>query len=324
MRPALSKISGPPLSAVRRGAGTALAFGLLFAACESNPGDLIHNSSKPPLGGQTSSGGAPQDGKGGSATGGASGGISALGGTSSGGGGVTALGGTPSTGGAAALGGAGGISSAGGAGGTSGGGTSSAGTGGAASGGAAPNEGGSAGEGCASKELCDGIDNDCDARVDEEDACPAGCVGLRVLERGMMVCNTPTVADAAKQRCAEQGMRLAWLDSRMKNRAVLMAIEESKLDLVEVFIGATDEEMEGRWHWIGGSDFWRGADNGSSVSGAFANWASGKPNNAEEGQSCAVLIVNEPDDGQAGQWDDVGCTEEHGVLCESPEPGGPR
>jgi len=58
------------------------------------------------------------------------------------------------------------------------------------------------------------------------------------------------------------------------------------------------------------------------VGGAYVNWADGRPNNtaadAQTGEDCAVLVIDQPDDGQPGQWNDVECALPYGVLCEEP------
>lgn len=50
-----------------------------------------------------------------------------------------------------------------------------------------------------------------------------------------------------------------------------------------VFIGASDAPHKGVWQWVtgpeAGTTFWNGEANGSAVSGRYANWSPGEPNN---------------------------------------------
>lgn len=115
-------------------------------------------------------------------------------------------------------------------------------------------------------------------------------------------------------------MRLAWLDSADKVNAVLTQLQGLSSDFAEVYIGASDAEEEGHWHWIGGTQFWLGNASGHAVDGAYSNWSNNRPNNfpAVPGENCAVSIVDFPSDGDPGEWNDVTCSELHGVLCEVP------
>ncbi len=65
---------------------------------------------------------------------------------------------------------------------------------------------------------------------------------------------------------------------------------------------------EGKWHWItgpeAGTQFWNGADNGSSVPGQYANWNSGEPNNASGSQPEHMGIIYNTG-GTVGKWNDV-------------------
>ncbi len=48
-----------------------------------------------------------------------------------------------------------------------------------------------------------------------------------------------------------------------------------------MWIGATDKDVEGQWIWIGtGEQFWQGASDGNPVGGKYANWNGGEPNDA--------------------------------------------
>ena len=68
------------------------------------------------------------------------------------------------------------------------------------------------------------------------------------------------------------------------------------------FIGASDAAQEGVWRWVTGpetgTNFWNGAANGSAVTGQYANWATGEPNNSGGSENYAVI-------GGDGKWVDV-------------------
>jgi hypothetical protein len=285
-------------------------------------------------GGQSSGGAKP--------SGGAASGGSALGGSTANGGSVP-TGGTPASGAAS-----GGTASSGGptAGGASGGSDS---TSGGKSSGGAPTTGGDSGGlsvsggtasggsggasggvgGCTSKQMerCDGIDNDCNSKVDELKACPDKCTGFALGGHGYMVCDVELNANKASALCEEQGMRLAWIESAEENSGLLKFI--AGLDtagrgggIAEVSIGASDAAKEGQWHWVeGGPAFWEGGAKGSAVNGAYVNWGQGRPNNSSSsfaGEDCAGLVIDKADDGDPGEWNDVACGDTYGVLCEMP------
>ncbi|ELT93866.1 hypothetical protein CAPTEDRAFT_161465 [Capitella teleta] len=65
-----------------------------------------------------------------------------------------------------------------------------------------------------------------------------------------------------------------------------------------VWIGATDTQMEGHWHWVG---------SGKELS--HAHWREGQPNNQKGRQHCAYMTDL--------YWDDWGCREaEMNFVCE--------
>lgn len=323
--------------------------GGLFSA---NGGAASNNAGSPSTGGAplvsgtggnaTSSGGSATPSGGGSANGGTStSGGSSTGGSASAGEAVTSGG---ATAGGAASGGArpggassGGASSGGAApttGGQNGGQAGAPSSGGVSAGGlpgaagVGGDSGGSGGGGCSAGavERCDGVDNDCDAMIDEK-ACATNCTGFALGDHGYMVCDVEVNANKASALCEEEGLRLAWIESADENAALLQSIEEIGSSgkgggILEVSIGATDVEKEGSWHWRGGSDFWQGGGKGSPVDGAYANWGSGRPNNSVvdvvAGEDCAVLVIDQRGDDAPGQWNDVECTLGYGVLCEEP------
>lgn len=65
------------------------------------------------------------------------------------------------------------------------------------------------------------------------------------------------------------------------------------------WLGATDEDVEGRWRWVTGEPF------------AYTNWEPGEPNDANAGEDYVIF-------GEGGRWNDVPGEEiyKH-VVCES-------
>jgi hypothetical protein len=86
-----------------------------------------------------------------------------------------------------------------------------------------------------------------------------------------------------------------------------------------VWTGATDQAVEGDWHWPAGSPFWSGASNGTLVDGAYGNWGPGRPNNSNlttGGEDCAVVYVAAGEDGDLGSWNDLPCEDPYAFICE--------
>ncbi|WP_407384311.1 RICIN domain-containing protein [Ruminococcus sp.] len=104
----------------------------------------------------------------------------------------------------------------------------------------------------------------------------------------------------AKEICEHRGGHLAVINSSEENEA--LANLASSLSNY-VWIGGTDEDSEGSWHWINGDDF------------SYTNWYSGEPNNYAEGggsENYMGLL------GRTGLWNDAANDNPYisGFICE--------
>jgi hypothetical protein len=183
-----------------------------------------------------------------------------------------------------------------------------------------------------SDEVCDGLDNNCDDIVDNGQTCAANCFGFVLTEHGYMFCLPAVNRTTALERCAVEGMRLAWIETLEENTALVGAITQ-RLDGEDpsgllTQIGGTDATGEGNWRWVGnrvapdGPLFWQGgtaALGGEPVGNAFANWDDTEPNNSPNEDCAAISIFGSP--GRIpGEWDDRNCaaTAVFPFVCEAP------
>jgi Lectin C-type domain len=249
----------------------------------------------------------------GATTGGAaSGGDSATGG--SGGSGLGGSGGDTTTGGSAGS----GLGGSSGDGGVTNGGGAGAGSGGTDQGGTA--NGGSGGSAVCEPngvERCDGIDNNCENGIDDEE-CPENCTGVAHGSQGYMFCTDTFGLDSqndVRAFCTDRDMLLVAIETSVENDFVVEAAVNAGLEGL-VWIGANDMGTgnEGEWELSTGVQFWRGGLNGEPV-GDLDPWDQGQPDNGDFGpdEDCAVLQLSN------GLWRDENCDEnvDRDFVCES-------
>jgi hypothetical protein len=183
-----------------------------------------------------------------------------------------------------------------------------------------PAGGGQGGGGCTPTsggiEACEGLDNDCNGRVDENSPCAAGCFAATYGGHGYMFCGTKLVWDLARAQCEQSSMHLVRIDDALENAwlAATAYADATSAASFGLFVGGSDQAVEGTWRWLDGAQFWAGGGNGSPVGGLFTNWRSNEPNNQGTGEDCLALRSD-------GTWSDLRCGgsgAEMAFACETP------
>ena len=100
--------------------------------------------------------------------------------------------------------------------------------------------------------------------------------------------------DMAKEDCEFQNAYLIEPRTPELNEIAINVADNS-----EIWIGATDIDMEGFWWWEASN---------VSFTGNWANWRKGQPNDHGKGQDCATVTYD-------GWWGDIGCGQEKPYVC---------
>ena len=150
-------------------------------------------------------------------------------------------------------------------------------------------------------EVCDTIDNDCDALVDEWSPANQLCDGCAMHYAAPSVyhlCDGAYSFAAARALCQARGGDLVILAGADEAATVtdLLAVDGPKH-----WIGLSDRETEGTFLWI----------DGSPLLPQQAQWNVGEPNNSGGDEDCVELRPT-------GQWNDVICGGARAALCEVP------
>ncbi len=140
-------------------------------------------------------------------------------------------------------------------------------------------------------EVCDGLDNDCDGDLDENDC--AGCVRRVRASDGHVYqfCSTVREWDAARSACVEMGYDLVVIDTRDEDEWL-----QSQIISGDAWIGLTDRGTEGMPVWVTGGSPYEGA----------AITATGTP------EDCFVLNGDHWSDRDCDPPNSVG----HAYICE--------
>jgi hypothetical protein len=172
---------------------------------------------------------------------------------------------------------------------------------------------------CDDAERCDGVDNDCNAEVDEGGVCPESCRGFELEGRAYMFCTGARGHFASARICRDAAMELVRIDSASENAGVLANVLRlgQEAPLGSIHIGATDFGLgdEGNFRWPDGAVFWVGTASGSAVNGAYTHWDQGEPNNYQTNEDCVEMLVAAVPE-KAGLWNDVRCSTTLSFVCE--------
>ena len=107
--------------------------------------------------------------------------------------------------------------------------------------------------------------------------------------------NGPVTFPIANQTCVNLGGYLATVSDADENAFVHGQIT------VDSWIGYTDIDIEGTFRWVTGEPT------------TYTNWLQGAPDNLSPGQDCTLMYAAQPG---PGEWNDQGCSEMNGFVCE--------
>ena len=264
----------------------------------SRAGSTASGGTDSPGGEGGDSGGTDTGGTAGTATGG--GGMGGAGGRATGGAAGAGRGGA---GGSIAGGGAGGSTAGGGAGGS----TAGGGAGGSTAGGGA---GGSIAGGGAGGSTAGGGAGGSGGAPD-----PGQCLNATFGGHDYLLCEELRNWAGAVAGCAAIGMQLIRVDDAAENQWLFDNANTQPGRDSLVWIGATDQVVEGEWRWTDGSLFWVGgpAPGGMAQGGLFVAWYFREPNNVSMTEHCASLDTT----GSTPEWYDTRCELAQPFVCES-------
>ncbi len=162
--------------------------------------------------------------------------------------------------------------------------------------------------GCRGRERsrCNGVDDDCDGRVDEEvEDCECKLSVDDSTRHTYASCDDARDWASARERCESLGYRLVSIETPEENDVVARLVEELGRD---AWIGLSDRDEEGTFVWPDGAVVRReGRDE------RFARWRRGEPNDFA-GEDCVEMTVD-------GDWNDDDCdTTRDPFVCEAAAP----
>lgn len=169
------------------------------------------------------------------------------------------------------------------------------------------------GEDCGEWLTEDGRWNDADCFTPRRFLCEApvppnsrakrlNCNGERfTIEKTDYCLEGPATWEVAQKTCIRDGGELAMIDTDAENNALFKAFGP-KIPVGNLWIGLSDEAIEGQFRWISGDLL------------DFSLWRPGEPNNGDGNEDCTEWLTSD------GRWNDLPCTTLRASLCEKPQP----
>jgi len=154
---------------------------------------------------------------------------------------------------------------------------------------------------CLVDELCNGVDDDCDASIDEGGDCP-GEVVQGLSGNAYLFDDAERTWREARSRCDSLGYTLAVIDDATEDAFVFAHL--ARLGFDDAWIGLDDRDDEMTWVWVDGSPI------------GYENWGEGEPNDGGSGSDCAVIMT--PPASRASRWADRECDSRRPYICEAP------
>jgi hypothetical protein len=145
------------------------------------------------------------------------------------------------------------------------------------------------------RERCNGIDDNCDEAIDENDICP--CEPMGTEDGFYAICEEEMAADEALDLCRYAGMELVKLESLAEQNALADLL--NPFGISRWFIGLNDRDIEDEWVWSDGSEL------------IWSRWNSGEPNDWGDGEDCVEFRSTQD------SWNDIACSQAHAFVCEA-------
>jgi hypothetical protein len=158
------------------------------------------------------------------------------------------------------------------------------------------------------KEICDGVDNDCNPATPD---CPAGCTAFVVRGINYMACDKPDAWQSAELACLGQKMEVAAILSAAENAAVTAQLQTLNLGASVWLGGESQIQSYNTLEWPDGTVI---SKNGVPAPAVYHNFASGQPKNLSGENALQISISN---DASAGQWSNALVSVSQPFVCKA-------
>ncbi len=158
------------------------------------------------------------------------------------------------------------------------------------------------------KEICDGVDNDCNPATPD---CPTGCTLFVARGINYMACDKRDDWTSAEFACLGQKMEVAAILSAAENAAVTAELQTLNLGTSAWLGGESDIQSNNTLEWPDGTIV---SKNGVPVTGVYHNFASGQPKNLSGENALQISISN---DASAGQWSNALVSVSQPFVCKA-------